>query len=179
MKSHNLSQHGFTLLELVVVIIIISILGLVAVNRSAQWGEIAERAGLQTVVGTIRTALGLETARLAIHHHLDRLPNLVDTNPMDLLAQTPDNYTGTVEREARAGPEGSWYFVNSSHLLVYHLKRTDGFSSQLTGAPRVRFRIKLIYTDNNHNGRFDRGIDDIGGLDLVPAEAFSWQPPQP
>ena len=40
-------------------------------------------------------------------------------------------------------------------------------------------RYPWIYTDNNHNGRYDRGVDDLGGLDLVPNEAYRWQPPEP
>lgn len=172
-------QRGFTMLELVVVIIIISIIGLVAVNRFWQWSVVAERASLQTVVGAIRTALGLETTRLAMRQQLSQLPNVVGTNPMKLLAQAPDNYIGEIDNEKQPVAEGSWYFDNSERLLVYRLKYTNGFSTELEGAPRVRYYIKLIYTDNNHNRRFDRSVDDIGGLDLVPAEPYAWQAPQP
>ena len=169
-------QQGFTMLELVVVIIIISVIGVVAVNRFWQWSVVAERASLQTVVGAIRTALGLETARLALRQQLSKLPNTVNTNPMKLLAQAPDSYIGEVENDEQPVQAGSWYFDTNEKLLVYRPKYTDGFSTQLEGTPRVRYRIKLVYTDNNRNRRFDRGIDDIGGLDLVPAETYVWQP---
>jgi general secretion pathway protein G len=172
-------QRGFTLLELVVVIIIISIIGLVAINRFWQWSVVAERAGMQTVVANLRTALGLETSRRALRQQLPQLPILVGTNPMALLAQTPDSYLGEIEDEQQVNQDGVWYFDSHERLLVYRLRYSDGFSTELTGAPRVRYRIKLIYNDNNRNGRFDSNSDDIGGLDLVPAEAFTWQPPQP
>ena len=176
MLIHRPGQRGFTLLELIVVIIIISILGLVAVSRFWQWSVAAERANLQTVVGAIRTALGLETTRLAMRQQLKQLPRLVGTNPMKLLAQTPNHYMGEIKNEKQIVPGGNWYFDVSSNLLVYRLKYTNGFSTGLTGTPRIRYRIKLVYTDNNHNGRYDRGIDDIGGLDLVTAEPYRWQP---
>jgi len=179
MSAQRFRQRGFTLLELVMVIIIISILGLVAVNRFWQWSVVAERANLQTVVGAIRTALGLETTRLAMRQQLDKLPGYIDTNPMNLLAQTPHTYVGEIENEKQMVPDGSWYFDISTSLLVYRLKYTNGFSTGLAGTPRIRYRIKLVYTDNNHNGRYDRGIDDIGGLDLVTAEPYRWQPPNP
>lgn len=172
-------QRGFTLLELVVVIIIISIIGLVAINRFWHWSVIAERAGMQTVVGNIRTALGLETSRLALRQQLSQLPTLVGSNPMALLAQAPDSYLGEIENEQQVHQDGVWYFDSHERLLVYRLRYSEGFSTELTGAPRVRYRIKLIYNDNNHNGRFDSKSDDIGGLDLVPVETFTWQSPQP
>lgn len=181
MQRNKLSTHqrGFTMLELVVVIIIISIIGLVAVNRFWQWSVMAERASLQTVVGAIRTALGLETSRLALRQQLAKLPDAVDSNPMTLLAQTPDTYIGEINGETQAVQDGQWYFDAETRLLVYRLKYTDGFSTELDGAPRIRYRIKLIYTDNNRNGRYDRTVDDIGGLDLITAEPYSWHPPQP
>ena len=161
------------------VIIIISIIGLVAVNRFWQWSVVAERASLQTVVGALRTALGLETTRLAMRQQLDKLPGYVDTNPMDLLAQAPHTYVGEVKNEKQPVEDGSWYFDSSNRLLVYRLKYTDGFSTTLKGPPRIRYRIKLVYTDNNHNGRYDRNVDDLGGLDLVPNEAYRWLPQGP
>lgn len=179
-RSKSLTQQaGFTLLELVVVIIIISIIGIVAVNRFWQWSVFAERASLQTVVGAMRTALGLETTRLALHEQLSQLPQLVGTNPMNLLAQTPDTYLGEIDSKSQQIAEGHWYFDRNEHLLIYHLKYTDGFSTELEGTPRIRYHIKLVYTDNNRNGRYDRHFDDLGGLDLVPVEPYTWQPPRP
>ncbi|MFO7604371.1 MAG: type II secretion system protein [Gammaproteobacteria bacterium] len=179
MRLPRLRQRGFTLLELVVVISIISTIGIVAVNRFWQWSVVAERASMQTVVGAMRTALGLETTRLALRQQLSLLPNLVGTNPMQLLAQAPANYLGEVDNKHQPVEDGRWYYDNDTQLLVYRLKYTDGFSTSLEGAPRIRYRIQLVYTDNNGNQRFDRGIDDIGGIDLVPAEAYTWQPPPP
>lgn len=172
-------QTGFTMVELVVVIIIVSIIGIVAINRFWQWSVVAERASVQTVVGAIRTSLGLETSRLALRQQLSRLSKVVGTNPMKLLAQAPDSYIGEVDNEKKPVQDGSWYFDTSNNFLVYRLKYTDGFSSKLKGAPRIRYRIKLVYTDNNRNRRFDRGIDDIGGLDMVPVESYTWQPAEP
>ena len=172
-------QRGFTMLELVVVVIIISIIGVVAVNRFWQWSVVAERASLQSVVGAMRTALGLETTRLALRQQLSQVPKLIGSNPMNLLAQAPDNYLGEIDPDKQPSKEGHWYFDSNEQLLVYRLRYTNGFSSELGGVPRIRYRIKLVYNDNNRNGRFDRSVDDIGGLDLVPVEPYQWQPPQP
>ena len=56
--------RGFTLLELVVVICLVAILFTVAANRL--WGlqVLAEQAAMDTVVGNLRSALGMKVAEL-------------------------------------------------------------------------------------------------------------------
>ncbi len=165
--SSLINASGFTLLELVVVIIIISILGLFALDRFWSLRVAAERAAVQQVVGNIRSALGLEVARYALENRLAELPRLDGSNPMPLLAQTPRSYLGELSPDPATLAEGSWYFDPTTKTLNYRVTYRENFSSPTDESAWIRWRITLIYRDRNHNQRFDPGLDAISGLDLV------------
>ena len=174
----RLRQQGFTLLELVLVILIISIMGLIAIDRLLNYRVDAERAMIQTVVGNIRSGLGLEIARRVARDQIDTINQLEGSNPIELLAQPPSNYIGEIDNESQVNRNGVWYFDTSSSALVYRVQFGDYFQTRLPGPPRVRHRIRLVYTDNNRNDRFDYGIDPVTGLDLVPLENYQWEFPK-
>lgn len=160
-------QNGFTLLELVVVIALISILGLFALDRFWSLRAASERAAIAQVTGNIRSALGLEVARYALDNRLAKLARLDGSNPMRLLAQTPIGYIGETSRDAARIAEGSWYFDPGTKTLNYHATYRKNFDGPPEDLPLIRWRIRLAYRDRNHNRRFDPGVDAIGGLDLV------------
>ena len=167
-------QNGFTLLELVVVILIISILGLFAIDRILAIRALAEQSSVKQLVGTIKSALGLEVARLALEGRLASVAKLNKSNPIKLLSQKPNNYIGEKKGSKNINQAGIWYFDKNQKALVYHINYNESFSSPLKGTPRIRYRIKLVYNDRNKNKRFDVRSDGISGLDLVPIEKFSW-----
>ncbi|MFP3874583.1 MAG: prepilin-type N-terminal cleavage/methylation domain-containing protein [Thiohalophilus sp.] len=170
-------QQGFTLLELVLVVLIISIMGLIAIDRLLNYRIDAERAMIQTVIGNIRSGLGMEIAERVAKDEIGTINNLEHTNPMELLAQPPNNYIGEIDNESEVNKDGVWYFDTTESALVYRVRFGDYFKTPLSGPPRVRHRIKLVYTDNNRNNRFDPGIDHVSGLDLVPLEDYEWEFP--
>ncbi|MFP4611415.1 MAG: prepilin-type N-terminal cleavage/methylation domain-containing protein [Thiohalophilus sp.] len=170
-------QQGFTLLELVLVVLIISIMGLIAIDRLLNYRIDAERAMIQTVIGNIRSGLGMEIAERVAKDEIGTINNLEHTNPMELLAQPPNNYIGEIDNESQVNKDGVWYFDTTESALVYRVRFGDYFKTPLSGPPRVRHRIKLVYTDNNRNNRFDPGIDHVSGLDLVPLEDYEWEFP--
>jgi len=165
--QHPARQNGFTLLELVAVIIIIAILGLVALDRFWSLRVAAERATIKQVTGNIRSALGMEVARFALENRLAELPRLDGSNPMLLLAQTPSGYLGEISPDPATLVEGSWHFDPASKTLDYRVIYAENFDSGRDNPARIRFRITLIYRDRNDNQRFDPGLDAISGLDLV------------
>jgi len=167
-------QQGFTLLELVVVIIIISILGLFAIDRIFAIRIAAEQAAVKQLVGTIKSALGLEVARLALNGKMSAVVKLDNSNPLLLLSQNPNNYIGEKSNDKNIIEPGVWYFNKKQKTLVYNVLYAENFKTTLKGLPRIRHRIKLVYNDRNKNRRFDLHTDGIAGLDLVPLDKFSW-----
>jgi len=157
-----------------VVIVIISILGLFAIDRVFALRIAAEQAMVKQVVGNIKSALGLEVARLALAGKISAVAKLNKTNPMPLLAQAPNNYLGEKDDSNHIIEPGVWYFNKKQKALIYNVIYKEGFTTTLKGLPRIRHRIKLIYNDRNKNKRFDLRYDSIGGLDLLPIEKFSW-----
>jgi general secretion pathway protein G len=169
------SEHGFSLLELVVVIVIISILLTVAVSRLLALQVDAERVAMETVAGTLRSAIGIKVAEHIVRHDIAGLKGLEGSNPMDRLAELPRNYLGELD-----GPdlsrleEGNWYFDTRSRALVYLVRNKGFFTSGLGDPPRAGFAIRLVYADTNSNGVFDPGIDSVEGLRLVAVSPYAW-----
>ena len=167
-------QRGFTILELVVVIIIISILGLFAIDRVFALRIAAEQAAVKQLVGTLKSALGLEVARLALSGNMAGVAKLDKSNPMHLLSQAPNNYLGENDSSDLINNTGVWYFDEKQKALVYNVTYKEYFKTSLEGVPRIRYRVKLVYDDQNKNKRFDARYDSIAGLDLFPIEKYSW-----
>ena len=168
-------SHGFSQFELVVVVILISILGSVALNRMWGWRSEVERSLIKAVSGNLRSALGLETANLALQKKLNQLPKLAGSNPFSLLAQKPDTYLGELS-DTNPGTKqtGIWYYSKEQRALIYTIKYTESFKTSLKGQPRVRLKIQLIYSDKNRNRRYDAGIDSIAGLNLISLDKYQW-----
>ncbi|MDH5396410.1 MAG: prepilin-type N-terminal cleavage/methylation domain-containing protein [Gammaproteobacteria bacterium] len=167
-------QRGFTLLELIVVIIVISILGLFAIDRIWALRIAAEQAAVSQIVGSIRSALGLEVARLALAGDISAVAKLDKTNPVPLLAQAPNNYLGEKDNDHGMTETGAWYYDKQLQMLVYNVIYSENLVSPLSGVPRIRYQLKLVFNDQNKNNRFDIHHDSIGGLDLFPVESFKW-----
>lgn len=162
--------RGFTLLELVVVICLVAILFTVAANRL--WGlqVLAEQAAMDTVVGNLRSALGMKVAELYVRGDTAGVRALEGSNPMNLLAETPGNYQG---ESAGVTEPGSWVF-RSDGTLIYRVKNEAYFEGP-GGQPEVRFRVRLSFEDRNRNGRFDAGRDYITGVRLVVLTPYRWK----
>lgn len=167
--------RGFTLLELVIVIIIVSFLAVIAIARLLAIQVDAERVSMVTVVGTLRSAIGMAVAESIVKQDMRRIETLVGSNPMDRLAETPHNYLGAIDHPNPAGYEdGNWYFDKDSGELVYLVRNKANFTGGAADPPRARFRIEPAYRDRNGNKRFDSGIDTVEGLRLTPIEPYKW-----
>ncbi len=169
-------QGGFTLLELVVVIIIIGLLVVIALGKLLKIREQAERAAVTQVIGNLRSSLGMQIAEMIVKQDRKGLLALAGSNPMDLLSQVPGNYLGALGAPdpARIGGH-TWYFDERDQALVYRVEYAGHFHTTLRGPPRIRFKIRLQYVDKNHNGVYDPGIDTLQGLDLVALDRYTWR----
>lgn len=166
---------GFSLLELIIVIIIISILLVVAISRLLALQVDAERVAMEMVLGTLRSAIGIKVAEHIARQDIRGLAQLEGSNPMERLAELPANYLGALDHpDPKALRDGSWYFDTRDRVLVYLVRHKGYFSGGLPDPPRARFAVRLLYADRNGNGRYDQGVDAIEGVRLAPIEPYRW-----
>ena len=174
-QSRGRLNRGFSLLELVVVIVIISILLTLAISRLLALQVDAERVAMETVAGTLRSAIGIKVAEHIVRHDIAGLKDMEGSNPMDRLAELPRNYLGALDSPDLSRLEGgNWYFDIRGRVLVYLVRNKGFFTSGLGDPPRAGFAIRLVYADTNRNGVFDPGVDSIEGLRLVAVSPYTW-----
>ncbi len=168
-------HFGFSLFELLVVIVIVSILMVIAISRLLVLQVDAERVVMESTVGAMRSGLGIKVAESIVRQNVVGLPAYEGSNPMDFLAEVPGNYLGEMEGTDPYGLEkGSWYFDKPARTLVYIVDNTGYFSGGMDDPPRARFKVRLVYADTNGNGIYDSGIDSIEGLRLAVLEPYKW-----
>ena len=92
---------------------------------------------------------------------------------MDLLADTPVNYLGSFAQPPKNIKTGSWWYDTSSSSLVYVVANPAYFHSDGPENGLAKFKIRPVYDDNNHNGRFDHA-DTLVGLKLTPQASYRW-----
>ena len=177
MESRRLNSachlKGFSLLELLIVIIIISTLLGFAIEKLLKLQVQAERSSMEGMIGTMQSAIALTISE---HIAKDKIPELrkyLNSNPMALLADTPINYLGQFEDSPENPEPASWWYEQNSHTLVYFALNQDHFVTQSGHKGQTKFKIVAVYDDNNHNERFDRG-DALKGLRLSPLTKYHW-----
>ena len=106
------TQNGFTLIELIMVMIILGVLAAVAIPRYLDTIENAEQASEDAVISNVRAAL----ENHAIHKLLDSGRRIWPDNPFDALNKVPPSYdkSGTVQMKDM--DDSDWIFcVHNFH----------------------------------------------------------------
>ncbi len=175
MERKKAVHGGFSLLELTVVIVIVAFLLVMAISRLLALQVDAERVAMETVGGTLRSAIGIKVAEFIVRQDMRGLVALEGSNPMDRLAELPSNYLGALDGpDPKTLEDGNWYFDTRSRALVYLVRNKAFFEGGVSDPPRARYAIRLVYTDRNGNGRYDAQIDSIEGVRLAGLESYRW-----
>jgi prepilin-type N-terminal cleavage/methylation domain-containing protein len=170
------SERGLSLLELLIVVVIVSVLLVVAIDRLLALRFEAERTTVQSMIGALRSALYIEFAAAAARGQLHRMDVAGGSNPMARLAEAPGNYAGEFfGADPALFDPGTWYFDTRDRALVYVVRFSEEFVTSLTGPPRLRLAVEPDYDDVDRNGRFDPGRDPVRGLKLVALEPYRWK----
>ena len=111
------TQNGFTLIELIMVMIILGVLAAVAIPRYLDTIENAEQASEDAVISNIRGAL----ENHAIHKLLDSGRRIWPDNPFDALSEQPQTYT---QDGTWADTDQEWTFVHGDPAYITH-QRSD------------------------------------------------------
>lgn len=142
-------QEGFTLLELVVVIIIFSLLIGVYLRYVRFYQEMAGQASVTLTLSNIRTGMAQEwVERITRHRHHEPVASLVGSNPVRWLANPPPAYFGEIRDPDPERMEGAaWYFDLARQELVYVVN--VGNHLEVDGAPgRKLLRWRVGVADN-------------------------------
>lgn len=168
--------RAFSLLELLVVIVIISVLLVMAIDRLLALRFEAERVTVQSVIGAMRSGLYIEFAAAAAGGRSSSIDAARGSNPMLRLSEKPEGYAGEFfGADPALFDPGTWYFDTRDRALVYVVRFPEQFVTPLGGPPRVRLAVEPDYDDLDRNGRFDPGRDPVRGLKLVPLESYYWK----
>ncbi len=95
-------SRGFSLLELVVVVIAVAILTGVALDRLLPLVGRAQRAAFLDVQRTLQSSLLIAAAERIVSGEAATIPELAAANPMTLLLSPPANYVGALAAPAAA-----------------------------------------------------------------------------
>lgn len=170
-EKQRISERGFTLFELVVVIAIISLLAAFALDRYRQLLVDVERTSMQHDLGVMRSAIYIQVAGHIVAGNMEGLHELVDSNPMELLAEKPKNYLGVRSRLAAEQIEaGHWYYDDATNTLIY-LVINEGYFETGLDPEQARFKILPVYSDKRQNGENSRYLS---GLSLHSLEPYRW-----
>ena len=114
------ANTGFSLLELVIVIVLIGVLLAVAIERLLVIKARAELTAMEQVVGNIRSGVTIRVAELMVKGRAAEVARMAGSNPMLVLAERPQNYLGELfAPEPASLAPGNWYFDSRDGVLCY------------------------------------------------------------
>ena len=168
-------QRGFTFLELAVVITVISALAMVALNYYYKLLVDIERTAMEQDLGAIRTAISMQVVGHFSAGKMADLIKLVDSNPMDFLAEKPENYLGVISHYRLDELEkGNWFYDSQAQTLIYLVRNQVYFETDSEGSACAKFKITPNYSDRKQGGRTKKYIS---GLILKTLEPYRWLRP--
>jgi general secretion pathway protein G len=167
------SERGFTLIELVIVIIIVAVLAGTLLQRVALYQEQAEKAAMVEVAGAIQTALVMQYGRLLARGNEAGTLSLAAENPMNWLAKQPANYSGEFyDPTPRSVAPGNWVFDLKARELVYVVDRAGNFVPGKDGQKWIRYRVNLMR--DPAQGVSGKDTQNLAGALFEPAEPYRW-----
>ncbi len=154
-------NDGFTLVEIIIVIVVLGVLSAVAIPKFIEVRAEAEVAAVNNMVSSLESAMSIAASR----SYIDGDP-IAAHNPFDDLANVPKNYNGEQSSVNPANtPSGTWTYRTNGGWIMYNPQGsiTGGWSSG--GEQFIIYQIQEVVEDGN-----------VVGLRLVttPNYEYTW-----
>ena len=121
------SEGGFTLIELVIVIVILGILAAVAIPKYEDMREQARVATLKGQLGSIRSAIAIQYARNALNGSAT-FPTLDGTIFADgNVPKEPINNSNAVKTTAGVNNAGGWQYLSTTGVVKANMNAYSSY----------------------------------------------------
>lgn len=164
-------------IELTIIVTVIACLIIFAVIKLLPFTARAEQIYFENTLAQLNRIITISTANHIMRGHISEVEQLNNGNPFTLFKGKglPGYYIGEIDNPDSRQLKGYiWYFDKSDNTLVYNVENKRFFSSSEPGISHIKFKLNLKYTDNNKNGVFNKGIDEVKGVILVPQNDYEW-----
>ena len=168
------SSKGFTLIELIIVIIIIVTLIGLFMNRVLLYQEQAEKVAMEGVAGAIQSALILQYGQILTRGKPSDVAALTKDNPMNWLQRKPRNYAGEFYEPTPLSVEtGNWVFDLKTRDLVYLVRSAEYFKPGRDEKNWIRFHVATYY-EPSLLPSLQNAAPELTGILFEPVEPYSW-----
>lgn len=160
-------------MELIVVISVVAVLATTALDRLFWYQGQAEKAAMEYTATMIKSGLWMSAASLMMAERTSDIPSLAEHNPMNLLAQKPENYLGEIDgSKAESLKGGNWFYDTSKHQVIYVVGQRHYFTPEVPGDFTVRYGMKVLYGEMELAP--GNKVTYIAGITLVPLSKYTW-----
>jgi prepilin-type N-terminal cleavage/methylation domain-containing protein len=156
--------RGFTLIELVVVMVVVGVLSAAAVDRLFYYQERAEKVAMLANLEAFKTGLRIQVAQLLATNRGERLSALEGVNPITWMEEPPPGWLGKYQRPLQPG---SWSYATETGELVY-APQNSRYLITSGGTKELRFKVSLKYGPNGAGGQ------GLTAASIVPTQAYRW-----
>lgn len=171
----NTDDQSIPLFRLAILAALVLIFITVATQKIWALRAAAERVGVEFLLGTVRSALGIElTVNVTRSEGRRELASYHGQNPILLLEPLPANYLGEFDTQPAEPTEGAWYFNREQGTLNYRVRFLDFVqNSDFRDPALLRFRVQVAYKDENDNGSLDEG-ESVNSIRLRSLSDYRW-----
>lgn len=167
-------QRGFTLIELIVVIVIVVVMAGLFLNRMMFYVEQAEKTAMETVAGTIQSALTMQYGQILTRGKPSDVAALALDNPIDWLQKKPGNYAGEFYDPTPLSVEpGNWVFDLKTRDLVYVVRNAGYFKPGKDGKQWIRFHVEVSH-EPSRLPSLQGAPAELTGILFKPVEPYAW-----